>query len=133
MAGGEDDRFIDQKEYMIIWQLYMPNLCEVALSPDIIWSRSPAMPHAPGCRKVKRTWSRYSVEPMDGVEGLIVVPCPKEARKYEAAGRDRRNPRQFIQALHNGHIIAHLPPPNNLAHDAVAEDLVDLEMDVDFH
>ncbi|KAL5532064.1 hypothetical protein ACEPAF_5628 [Sanghuangporus sanghuang] len=132
MAGGEDDRFIDQKEYMIIWQLYMPNLCEVALSPDIIWSRSPAVPHAPGGRKVKRTWSRYAVEAMDGVEGLIVVPCPKEARKYEAAGRDRQNPRQFVNAFPNVHFMTHLHPPNNAVHEVVPEDFTGGE-DVGFH
>ncbi|KAL5504747.1 hypothetical protein ACEPAH_7410 [Sanghuangporus vaninii] len=132
MAGGEDDRFIDQKEYMIIWQLYMPNLCEVALSPDIIWSRSPAVLHAPGGRKVKRTWSRYAVEAMEGVEGLIVVPCPKEARKYEAARRDHRNPRQFVNAFPNVHTMTHLHPPNNAMHEVVPQDFVE-EEDVDFH
>lgn len=92
MAGSEDGRFIDHKEYMIIWQLYMTNLYEVALSSDVVWVRSPSPLHAQvqSGRKAKRTWSRYAVEPMNGVEGLLTVPCPKEAKRYEAMSRERR-------------------------------------------
>lgn len=133
MAGTEDERFIDQKEYMIIWQLYMPNLREVALSSDIVWARTPAVPHASGGRKVKRTWSRYAVEPMDGVEGLIVVPCPKEARKYEAVGRDRHRYRQY-QTFQNLHFMTHIAPPNIAEQEVIPEDPMDLEEDnPDFH
>ena len=105
MAGTQDPRFIDQKEYVIIWQIYMPNLREVALSPDVIWACSLPMPHATHRRRVKRVWSRYTVEPMEGVEGLLIVPCPKEARKYEALGRERRIFRQSLTSL-NGNMHA---------------------------
>ncbi|THH08039.1 hypothetical protein EW145_g2976 [Phellinidium pouzarii] len=89
MAGTDDDNFVDQKEYMVIWPLYMPNLREVALSPDVVWTKSPGPPRRMG-RRSKPTWSRFAVEPMDGVEGLVVIPCPKEAKKYEALGKERR-------------------------------------------
>ncbi|KAI5120288.1 hypothetical protein M0805_005345 [Coniferiporia weirii] len=107
MAGGDDDKFVDHKEYMIIWQLYMPNLCEVALSSDIVWIKSPTPSRSTGPgRRPKSSWSRYAVEPMDGVEGLVVIPCPKEARKYEALGKERRLYRDsFVNhavAFHHG-------------------------------
>ena len=140
MAGTEDERFIDQKEYMIIWQLYMPNLGEVALSSDVVWARSTAVSHERGTYKAKQSWLRYAVEPMDGVEGLIVVTCPKEAGKYEAARADRQRYRQY-HPFPNFHIH---PPPNlhflaqnvnlNIAEqNVILENLVDLGDEQDFH
>lgn len=64
MQDRPDDLFQDHKEYMVIWQRYMPHLVEVALAPDVIWSR------APGC---KTPWARMTVKPMRGVEGLVTL------------------------------------------------------------
>ena len=36
--SGDEERYMDHKEYLIIWQLYMSNIREVALTSNTIWS-----------------------------------------------------------------------------------------------
>ena len=62
MASYPDESFEEHREYMIIWQRYMPNLREVALSSDVVWMRT---------RGPKPGWSREIVKAMEGTVGLI--------------------------------------------------------------
>ncbi len=59
MADAPEETMETHKEYMIIWQRYMPYLTEVALCPDIVWERC------------SHGWSRRSVSPMEGAKGLL--------------------------------------------------------------
>ncbi len=61
MADAPEDVMETHKEYMIIWQRYMPYLTEVALCPDVVWERCPQ----------KLGWSRRNVSPMEGVKGRL--------------------------------------------------------------
>ena len=51
-------------------------------------------------------WGRYAIspQPLDGVEGLLVIPCPKDARRFEAVGRERRS--DYMAHAQYSHILA---------------------------
>ncbi|EJD07971.1 uncharacterized protein FOMMEDRAFT_130977 [Fomitiporia mediterranea MF3/22] len=141
MAGTEDDRFIDQKEYMIIWQIHMPDLCEVALSPDIIWARAPAVPNLPGGRRMKRMWFRCAIEPMDGAESLVAVASPKETSQYDASRAEREQRRiafrhhaafqNFFQHTQH-HSLLQGNGGEMIPEDIMMEEELDIEVE-DFH
>lgn len=72
MATADWEAFQDHQEYLIIWQRYMPKLREVAFCSDVIWTK--AQSHAVSKDAPSSYWTRYTVEPMSGVEGLVCYP-----------------------------------------------------------
>lgn len=165
MAGKDASAFVDHKEYVIIWQRSMPNLREVVLSPDVIWMRvDPVVTLPPSVSgsfeavsslttmearnerhrrpKAYNQWARYAIspQPLDGVEGLLVIPCPKDARRFEAVGRERRTghapgtqyQHMLAQAMveHQAHAAAQLQAAGQhfqFLHDAAEEMMLDGE------
>ena len=79
MRGSQDTAFIDHKEYVVIWQRHMPNLREVALCSDVVWIRSQCTVD----KRSKLVWTRYSVDPMDAIEGLVILPEAVKALPLE--------------------------------------------------
>ena len=62
MARNPESDFEDHKEYVIIWQRHMPNLREVALASDVVWTRGQGR---------KANWMRTNVTQMRGVDNLV--------------------------------------------------------------
>ena len=79
--SGDEERYMDHKEYLIIWQLYMSNIREVALTSNNIWRRSDNLPSQTLLKHTNKkgfSWSCYLVEHvMDGTESLIELSCPR--------------------------------------------------------
>lgn len=44
MTEKDANIFVEHKEYVIIWQRFMPNLRDVVLSPDVRWIRNDCIP-----------------------------------------------------------------------------------------
>lgn len=111
MASLDADAFVDHNEYLIIWQRYMPNLREVALCSDVIWSRSE--PKVVGGR-TKYTWSRRVVKPMDVIEGLVTLQDVKPYRRNQTQGHDYARHDLFNEQL-EGNALHDLLHNANLA------------------
>ena len=79
MATADYEAFEDHREYLIIWQRYMPKLREVAFCSDVIWTKTQSTGY--GSNPTSQNWTRYTVEPMTGVEGLVIYPDQAEAKK----------------------------------------------------